>query len=186
MEEVSAVCCNLFGDVSESRIENFDFLENSEYIVLRKFSADDVTAFLDDITKVAELHLMDLEDFKLFQELVESVGVANAWKQYHEDSGGMDLQQVRVVALLVLARKLAGYPTTLEEDQAWLQGHSNEGDELIRKILAAKIRISEKTIIAEWMKHVKGPENKRKGISTDTSKDKRKKISKGKKKTTST
>lgn len=92
-------------------------------------------------------------------------GVEEAWKQYHEQSGGMEDKQVRGIALLVLGKKMAGYPTTIDEDKQWLNDNKNE--RMSRKWVAVQVRLSEKTIVSEWMRQVKG-DTKRKGKSNNT------------------
>jgi len=61
----------------------------------------------------------------------------------------MPYKQLTAVATLALRRKLSAYPTSLEKDREWLArsaGHS-------RKKLAVELRMSEKTIIMDWINH---------------------------------
>jgi hypothetical protein len=193
MEIVGDVCFQLFGELSEER----QALIETETLILRSevpgtTSLDDVskagsditgTTFLDDVRKVAELHVLDDEDFVMLKELIADEGSEVAWSKFHEESGGMDDKQLRGIALLVLGRKLADYPTSLEEDKTWLE---NNGGEYSRKRLAVELRVSEKTILVDWMNHVKGErkaranESKRKTKNTKTKKTKTKKTKKQK------
>lgn len=145
---VCEICGEVFGELSEDR----QALIESDVIILQ--SEIRGTTFLDDVRKVAELHLLDDEDFTALQELLASEGSEAAWRQFHEESGGMEEKQLRGIALLVLARKLSGYPTRLEEDQVWVK--DNEGEGYTRKRLAVELRMAEKLILLNWIKHIKG------------------------------
>eukprot|EP00026_Physarum_polycephalum_P012095 Phypoly_transcript_12367.p1 GENE.Phypoly_transcript_12367~~Phypoly_transcript_12367.p1 ORF type:complete len:131 (+),score=25.17 Phypoly_transcript_12367:739-1131(+) len=126
--------------------------------------------------------MLDDEDFTLLKEFVVDEGSEAAWGKFHEESGGMDDKQLRGVALLVLGRKLADYPTSLEEDKAWLK---DNGGEYSRKRLAVELRVSEKTILVDWMNHIKGARqtgtSDPKGKSKKTKKTKHSKTKKIKK-----
>jgi hypothetical protein len=145
MDVVCDICGEVFGELSEER----QALVETDTIILGREPTG--TAFFDDIRKVAELHLLQDEDFTLLKELVTSEGSEAAWRQFHEESGGIDDKQLRGIALLVLGKKMAAFTTSLEADKAWLKnnpGHS-------RKKLAVDLRVSEKTILMDWMNYIK-------------------------------
>ena len=148
MEAVCEVCGEVFGELADDRQA---FIEG-DAIILRRDATHGAATFLDDVRRVAELHMLQDEDFELLQELVASDGSEAAWRRFHEESGGMADKQVRGIALLVLGRKLSDYATSLEEDEAWLRDNVENS----RKRLAVELRVSEKIILMDWMKHIKG------------------------------